>query len=97
MKLRFTACAIENIVAISDYIRERDPSALRHVRAAIYDALQNLILFPLAGRRQSSEGVRKLVTRRYAYLIYYTADEAKEEIVILSIKHPSSAREHSDA
>jgi toxin ParE1/3/4 len=41
--------------------------------------------------------VRKLVTRKYAYLIYYTVDEAAEEIVILNVKHPAQEREHSDA
>jgi hypothetical protein len=37
------------------------------------------------------------VTRRYAYLVYYTVDEAAEEIVILNVKHPARRREHEDA
>jgi toxin ParE1/3/4 len=41
-------------------------------------------------------GVRKLVTRRYPYLVYYTVDEASEEIVIITIQHPARDREHSD-
>jgi hypothetical protein len=43
------------------------------------------------------EGVRKVVTRRFEYLIYYTIDESTDEIVILSVKHPAQKREHSDA
>ena len=50
-------------------------------------SLQNLILFPHVGRQQKAEGVRKLVTRRYPYLVYYTTDEEAEEIVILPIQH----------
>jgi toxin ParE1/3/4 len=67
------------------------------VRAAILESLQNLVSFPEAGRRQTVEGVRKLVTRRYPYLVYYTLDPAHEEIVILTIRHPAREREHQDA
>jgi toxin ParE1/3/4 len=97
MKLRFTPRALENVVTIADYIRARNPAAAQRVRAAIYESLQNLILFPHAGRLQQTEGIRKFVTRRYAYLVYYTVDDAAEEIVILSIKHSAQRREHEDA
>ena len=97
MKLRFTPRAVENIVAIADYIRERNPAASQRVRAAIYESLQDLILFPHVGRPQRTEGVRKFVTRKYAYLVYYIVDDAIEEIVILNVKHPAQRREHEDA
>jgi plasmid stabilization system protein ParE len=64
---------------------------------AIYESLQDLILFPYIGRRQKAEHVRKLVTRKYPYLIYYTVDADAEEIVILNVKHPAREREHEDA
>ena len=41
--------------------------------------------------------MRKLVTRRYPYLVYYTVDDRAEEIIILAIQHPAREREHSDA
>ena len=91
MKLRFTPRAAQDVVAIADYIRARSPAAAGQVRAAI------LVLFPRLGRAQTVEGVRKLVTRKYPYLVYYTIDEAAEEIVILTIQHPARAREHEDA
>jgi toxin ParE1/3/4 len=97
MKLRFTPRAIANIEEIADYIHAHNPAAARRARAAIYASLQNLILFPYIGRLQKAEGVRKLLTRRYVYLIYYTVDEAAEEIVVLSVKHPARRREHEDA
>jgi hypothetical protein len=40
---------------------------------------------------------RKLVTRRYPYLVYYTVDVAREEVVILTIQHPAREREYEDA
>jgi plasmid stabilization system protein ParE len=67
------------------------------VRAAIYESLQDLILFPHVGRLQQTEGVGKFVTRKYAYLVYYTVNEGAEEVIILNIKHPAQRREHEDA
>jgi len=66
------------------------------VRAAIIDSLQNLILFPDIGRRQTVQGVRKLVTRKYPYLVYYTVDPAADDIIVLSIQHPSRERDHEN-
>ena len=97
MKLRFTPRAVQDIAAIADYIRERNPGAAGRVRSAILQSLQNLVLFPQVGRAQTVEGVRKLVTRKYPYLVYYTVDEAAEEIIILTIQHPAREREHEDA
>jgi toxin ParE1/3/4 len=44
--------------------------------------------------QEAAEGVRKLVTRRYPYFVYYTVDEAAEEIVILTIQHPARERSY---
>ena len=97
MKLRFTPRALENIPAIAEYIRFRNPAAAQRVRSAIYESLQDLILFPQVGRLQQTQGVRKFVTPRYAYLIYYTVDDAAGEIIILSVKHSAQKRDHEDA
>jgi toxin ParE1/3/4 len=97
MKLRFTPRAVQNIIAIADYIRERNPAAAERVRAAIYESLQDLMLFPQAGRPQQTPGVRKFITRKYAYLVYYTVEDSTEEIIVLNVKHPAQRREHEDA
>src|SRR5258708_539208 len=97
MKLRFTPRAVENIIAIADYIRERNPAAAERVRSAIYESLQDLILFRHVGRPQQAPGVRKFITRKYAYFVYYTVDDAAEEIIVLNVKHPAQRREHEDA
>jgi len=97
MKLRFTSRATQDLTAIADYIRAHNPAAAQRVRAAILHSLQNLVLFPRAGRAQTVEGVRKLVTRKYPYLVYYTVDETSEEIIVLTIQHPARERKHEDA
>jgi toxin ParE1/3/4 len=70
MKLRFTPRATRDLTDIADYIHERNPNAALRVRSAILGSLQSLHLFPEAGRRQTVEGLRKLVTRKYSYLVY---------------------------
>jgi toxin ParE1/3/4 len=67
------------------------------VRDAILRSLQNLALFPAIGRPRNVEGVRKLVTPKYRYLVYYTIDEGSEDVVILTIQHPARSREYRDA
>ena len=96
MKLRFTPRATENLAAIADHIRADSPAAAQRVRAAIYENLQDLIMFPLLGRQQEVDGVRKVVTRKYRYLVYYTVDADLKEIVILGAKHPAQQRDYSD-
>ena len=59
--------------------------------------LDNLTVFPRMGRKQSTPGVRKLVTRRYSYLVYYKVDMAAREVVVLNIKHPARKRKYKNA
>ena len=97
MKLRFTPRATQDLLDIADYIRERNPNASLRVRAAILNSLQDLVLFPEAGRRQTIQGVRKFVTTKYSYLIYYVLDQSVDEIIILTIQHSAREREYEDA
>jgi plasmid stabilization system protein ParE len=96
MKLRFTPRATDNTAAVADFLTARNPSAAVRVQADIYQSLQDLLLFPRAGRRQTTEDIRKSVTKRYSYLIYYRYDEGADEIVVLNVKHPAQARDYSD-
>jgi toxin ParE1/3/4 len=96
MKLRFTPRAIFDLTQIADYIRAENPNAALRVRSAIFDSLQTLILFPRIGKPQTVQGVRKLVTRVYPYLVYYEIDASQDEIVILSIQHPARERPYAD-
>jgi addiction module RelE/StbE family toxin len=96
MKLRFTPRATRDLSEIAEFIRAQSPAGAQRVRAAIVESLANLASFPKIGRRQTTEGVRKLVTRKYAYLVYYTIDESSDEVVVLTIRHPARARAFED-
>ena len=96
MKLRLTPRATRDLEEIADYLHTRNPSAALAVRDALLRSLQNLTFFPAIGRPQNVEGVRKLVTPKYRYLVYYMIDDGAEEIVILTIQHPARSREYQD-
>lgn len=96
MKLRFSPRSTSDLAEIADYIGERNPEAALKVRDAILGSLGRLAEFPKSGRQQSVEGVRKIVTRQYPYLVYYTIDERAAEVVVLSIQHPAMDREYED-
>ena len=96
MKLRFTPRATRDLAEAAEYLRTRNPAAALAVRGAILRSLQTLTLFPAIGRPQGAEGVRKLVTPKYRYLVYYMIDEEAEEIAILTIQHPARSREFQD-
>ena len=96
MKLRFTPRALENISAIAPYIRFRNPAAAQRV-LRFAKACRTSSCFHGSVGFQQTQGVRKFVTPRYAYLIYYTVDDAAGEIIILSVKHSAQKRDHEDA
>jgi plasmid stabilization system protein ParE len=96
VNLRFATRATRDLAETAEYLRTRNPSAALAVRDAILRSLQNLTLFPAIGRPQNIEGVRKLVTPKYRYLVYHMIDEGAEEIVILTIQHPARSREYRD-
>ena len=53
------------------------------------DSLQLLAEFPAIGRRQTVEGVRKHVARKFGYLVYYSLNADSDEVAVLTIQHPS--------
>ena len=95
MKLRFTQRASRDLAAIGDYIGDNNPRAAGRVRAAILQTLQLLVRYPQIGRAQTVEGVRKIVTRRYSYIIYYSVDANAQEVVVIAVQHPARAREYT--
>ena len=96
MKLRFTRRAAQDLADIGNYLQSRSSGGAANVRAAILDSLQILTEFPSAGRMQSVERVRKLVTRKYSYLIYYEISPSNDAIVVITIQHASRKREFED-
>ncbi len=58
-------------------------------------ACKRCFCFPYRAPQKLGQ-VRKFVTPRYNYLIYYVPEDSVDEIVVLNVKHPARAREHQD-
>jgi toxin ParE1/3/4 len=96
MRLRFTPRATRDLAEIAEYVHDRSPNAALRVRSVILQSLEDLLLFPELGRRQTIRDVRKLVTRKYSYLVYYRIDRADDVIVVLTIQHHARRRQYQD-
>jgi toxin ParE1/3/4 len=96
MQLHLTPRALEDIADIADYIKEHNPIAALRVRASIFAAMQSLMMYPMSGRLLTST-IRRIVTAKYHYLIYYKINVELEEVEIVTVQHPSRAREYTDA
>jgi toxin ParE1/3/4 len=92
MKIRLTRRAVEDLSEIATYLNAQNPHAALRVRKSIEEGFEYLTAFPRVGRAQTTGGIRKLVTRKYFYLVYYSLDFASDEIVIVSIRHPARER-----
>ena len=92
MKVRFTRRAVQDLAAIADYIRAENPAAAERVRASILESLRIIADFPGIGAQQTQEGVRRHITRKYGYLVYYATDVLADEVAILTIRHPARER-----
>lgn len=96
MIVRFTPQAVANLREIMDFVEAESPRVAARVLSAIEGAADVLATFPEAGRRQDAEGIRKLVLRRYPYLVYYAVDRSTGEVHITSIRHASRSRSYID-
>ena len=86
MKVRFSPRATEDLIAIADYLRERNSSAARSVEAAVRRTIDLLSEFSGSGRLLTQRrNVRVMPLARYPYLIFYTV--LADELLILHIRH----------
>jgi len=97
VRLRLTPQAEIDLAGIAEYVQVHSPSGASHVRDDILKVLATLTSFPNSGRIQTIAGIRKAVTARYRYLVFYTVDEDAEEVAILTIQHPAKKRQFANA
>jgi len=97
MRIIHTPRALADLDEIADYLKPRSSQGAKRVRSAILETLQHLVQHPRIGRLQTVDTVRKIGTRKYPYLIYYSIDENADEIVVPTIQHSARVREFTDA
>jgi plasmid stabilization system protein ParE len=92
MKVVYAPKALRDLQAIADYLMERSPKAAAKVGNDIRAAIDLAALFPQSGRHISTEDSRKLISKRYKYVVYYLIDVQLDEIQITSVFHPAQDR-----
>ena len=84
MRVRYTRKPSPILLAIADYIRERNPTAAVKVETAIRSSIDLLADFPGLGRDRPDLEARALGIPRYAYTAYYRIED--EEVWIVHIR-----------
>ena len=61
---------------------------------AIKRTIERLADFPRSARPSEVPGIRELPIVRYPYIVFYTIDDAAQEVHILRVRHTSQDPEH---
>lgn len=96
ISVRWTKSARLDVSDIYEFIAVRSPRGARRVGADIEAVVDLAHLFPRSGRRQKTLNVRRLVSRKYKYVVTYRVDLVNEEIVILLVEHPRQNRKYQN-
>jgi len=97
LTVRFTRQANNQLGAILEYVRDRNPQSAARLAAAIDRACEQIVAHPDLGRNQDVEGVRRRVVQSGRYLVYYAVSNEDRAIIILAISHPARQRPYNDA
>jgi toxin ParE1/3/4 len=93
LRLRFSARARAQLIAIQEYISENNPNAAARIGARIRDSAEILRSFPYAGRTGRSANTREWVVRGLPYvLVYQVTEEEPGEVMILGVFHCAQDR-----
>jgi plasmid stabilization system protein ParE len=95
MKVRYSARAADDLIAIADYLTDRNPAVAHAVETAIRRTVSLLSEFSGGGRALTQRAsVRAMPLARYPYLIFYAAPA--DELLILHIRHGAHAPVESE-
>lgn len=85
MRLRYTRPSLAALISILDGIVAESPQGAQRVRARIRSVIELLLAYPLIGVRTDEEGIRRVTTIPYPYVIFY--EVRGDEIVIHAVRH----------
>lgn len=87
MKVRYLKRATNDLIAIANFVRKRNPHAAELIGAHIRTSATRLEVFPKSGRATSDSAIRVLTIVRYSYLVFY---EVRQDSIV--IHHIRDAR-----
>jgi toxin ParE1/3/4 len=85
MKVRLTHRASEHLFAAYDYLQAVNVSAAGSQIKHIFDGIDLLERYPLAGRNGRIAGTRELVVRRTPFIVVYKVTQ--DEVTVLAVLH----------
>jgi addiction module RelE/StbE family toxin len=95
VKIRYRPTALAELDAIFARITAQNPAVAQRVMAAsIKRSIDLLADFPRSARQSEIPGIREMPIVRYPYIVFYTIDDAVEEVHILRVRHTSQDPEH---
>jgi plasmid stabilization system protein ParE len=90
MRIVWTRRYIRELVAIGDYLFERNPNAATRVVRAIHSRTQRLLTQnAFLGRRGEIEGTRELVLADLGYIVAYRV--GGDHVEVLFVQHGARA------
>ena len=94
MKIRYRPAAVAQLDAIFSHIAGHNRPAGHRVMSTIKRSIERLADFPHSARSSEVPGIRELPIVRYPYIVFYTVDDAAQEVHILRVRHTSQDPEH---
>jgi plasmid stabilization system protein ParE len=91
-RLIYSARAFANLLRLTDFLLETEPSAALETAELISEAVQLLENHPLVGR-PVEHGLRELVISRgrTGYLAFYSYEEQDDAVLVPAIRHQREA------
>jgi plasmid stabilization system protein ParE len=81
MRIRWLRKALQNLTSEADYIARDDPAAAARTAVRIFEAVEQLVMFPALGRPGRVVGTRELVVTGTPYIIPYRVRGGDVEIL----------------
>jgi len=81
MRIRWLRKALQNLTGEADYIARDDPAAAARTVVRIFEAVEQLVMFPALGRPGRVVGTRELVVTGTPYIIPYRVRGDQVEIL----------------
>jgi toxin ParE1/3/4 len=93
-RIRYRPTALAQLDATFDYIATHNGLAAHRVVAYIKHSIDRLADFPYSARPSEAPDIRELSIVRYPYIVFYSVDEDKREVLILRVRHASQDPAH---
>jgi toxin ParE1/3/4 len=96
VKIRYRPAALGQLDAIFEFVTARNPTAALRIMimTRIKRSIDLLADFPRSAKASEVPDIREMPIVRYPYIVFYTVDDAAQEVIILRVRHTSQDPDH---